>query len=200
MESLQSPTTRTLLHIMKNRNHFEFIKTEFDEAKREERECQEIADEAEKLRSEPLSKAFTGELKKVMGSMEHPLLHAKEAKDDSCFAAASQKIVSFSPGADTDDIAIANALQFSQPRDDAGVVISMSATPSLVLQARKRTADDIPIELLPPPQDLRELLRQQREMKEAHDQSTIEYRKLLGGFARWQSERHRIFDAVLDSE
>ena len=37
-------------------------------------------------------------------------------------------------------------------------------------------------------------------MKEAHDQSTIEYRKLLGGFARWQSERHRIFDAVLDSE
>jgi hypothetical protein len=211
MECLRSPTTRTLIHIMKNRNSFDIIKQEFDAAKKEEAECQEIADEAEKLRAEPLIKSFAGEMKKVMASMEHPIAAQAAARAAASGdagnsehsadppAEVSLKQISAAPDADPDDVAIAEALMFSQPRDDAGVVISMSARPSLVLASRNRTPHELAVGPSAASTDLQQLLREQRAMREGHEASKVEYENLLKGYAKWQGERRRIFDVVLES-
>jgi hypothetical protein len=63
MECLRSPTTRTFLAIMQNRNHYDVIRDFVLDAEEEERQTQELVDAAEQLQAVPISEVFAKVLK-----------------------------------------------------------------------------------------------------------------------------------------
>ena len=212
MECLRSPTTRTVLAIIQNKNHYDVIKDFVLEAQREEKATQELIDAAEEVQAIPIASAFADALKGTIADDTIQFRIPRNAAGDVLGIKPEDSAIlqrwgrrpprDGDSGYDhTDDLDALHVpigqLEAEAPPPPPDPRRRRISNPNGEIDAAPMEAAELQVVTPPPKKSLKELLAEQKEELKAHDVGMEGYKTKLDEYFLWQKKRMDTFDALL---